>query len=350
LEDKISDNEKNQSHLFASVGQEQTPNEKSEEQESGMSSFMKNMDNITKQVNDCLNKNFQTDEEEKKKEEEARKQVEKENLSFFVPFTQINKRTETLFNCFSDIDKRDYQQGFLDKVHQSLKLIDDISKENDFTLIKRYQINNNLAPIKEKYIEKLSRSGIPSGTTYYKCRDFDTDDDDVVEEYVDELNDYFDDQIECMKDELEALYNQYMGEYLKPENYKTERVMLIVQNLVEKLNAIWGDQIFTVSEKEYEPDMKSVMNIYGISALLLPHTEFNEYENFFNRWFSKTTLPESQIREFCSGGRKTVKEIVETTRDRFISEIHKSLYPIELYLKAYSEKIAEMCKENENRY
>ena len=92
--------------------------------------------------------------------------------------------------------------------------------------------------------------------------------------------------------------------------------------------------------------MKFVMNIYGISVLLLPHTEFNEYENFFNRWFSKTTLPESQIKDFCSGGRKTVKDIIETTRDRFISEIHNSLFPIELYLKTYSVKIAEMCMKD----
>ncbi len=147
-----------------------------------------------------------------------------------------------------------------------------------------------------------------------------------------------------MKDELEAFYSKLYSDYMKTAEESTERLKHIIQNLAKELNQIWEEEIFSFSEKEYELDMNHIMDIEGISAMLLPDIEYNEYENFFNNWFSKTTLPESQIKEFCSSARKTVKEIVETTRDRFIIEIHKSLFPLVIYLSCFVQKIAEMCR------
>ncbi len=291
---------------------------------------------------ELLNKQKKDRELEREKEEK-----EKENIRYFTPFASENERLKPYFQCFREIENRDFEESFINKVHESLKLISETSLSNQFSIIKRYQLNNELHPVKEKFIQKLSRSGIPSGTTSYKCRDFEDDDSNVVEEYVDELNEYFDDQMEMMKDELESIYTQFMGDYLQASNFQNEKALEIAEALALKLSNIWGDHLFVAKEIDYEPNMKRVMDIYGISAMLLPDTEFNEYDNFFNHWFSKTFLPENQIREFCNSARSSVKEVVEISRDRLIHEIHKCLFPLEVYLLEFTQIIADQCRETD---
>lgn len=291
--------------------------------------------------------NEMTEEEKSKVEQERIKLERKQNIAFFSPFSDERCQANSLLSYFSEITKRDFDKDQLEKIKSSLKLILNAEAVNECSTVKKYQLNNELNTLKEKYIQKLSRDGIPSGTTFFKSYEGLWDDEDLVEGYIDELNKYYDEQIENLKDELEVIYVRLSEMYLTPENSEADKALQISQKLAEEINKIWGEDIFSVSEKTYEVNFEKIMNVYAISALLMSKVEFNEYENFFNKWFSKTTLPENQIIKFCYSGRQGVKEVVETSRDRFIYEINKSLYPLDLYLNEFAMKISEMCIDKE---
>ncbi len=314
-----------------------------------MSHGLKSIMDLVNQFVEANNAEKQSDEkserENRRAEREKLENEKKQNIVFFTPNMDECKRSNPLLKHFSEISKIDFDKDYLARIQKSLILIMNTESANEVKFLKKYQLNNELNSIKEKYIQKLSRDGIPSGTTFFKTYEGTWDDEDMVEGYIDELNKYFDEQIENLKDELETIYGRLSESYLNPDNYMKDKAIQISNNLAQELNKIWDKELFSSSEQTNEIDFERIMQVNAISSLLMTKVEFNEYENFFNQWFSKTTLPEKQISEFCYSGRQGVKEIVEISRDRFIDEINKCIFPLNLYLSDFTKQLAEMCME-----
>jgi hypothetical protein len=277
---------------------------------------------------------------------EEEKQRRSNNLNAYAPYIDQYDEDYDFFDIISDFDAKDLSEEVLTKIKQSVRLLYDSKVDNPFSFIKRYLLNEHFEEITEKYMEAFESYKLPSNPGLVKTRPNDDSLDTRVDIYLRNLSDYFSETTEQLKYDLEKKFVELVKALVKPENFKIEKLHTILEELADELNQIWGGKAFNIKDLFYEPDIDYVINIPLYGYYPSSDYDYNDYDGIFCTWETKEEVPEKEVREYQKENRANIKAAIRTANERFVNEINKTFFPIDLYLVDFAKTIIRQSKKS----
>ncbi len=272
------------------------------------------------------------------------KQRKAENLTILAPYIDQDVEKYDFLELISNIDAKDLSEDVTIKIKQSVKLLYYYKIDNPFSFVKQYLLNEHFKEITETYMEAFEWYKLPSNPGVVKIRPNDDSISNRIDDYLGKLSDYFSETTEKLKYDLEKKFVQLLKAYIKPENFKIERLHAIVGELADELNQIWGAKAFSVKDLFYEPDIDYVVNLSLSGYYPDIDYKYNDYDGIFCTWESKEEVTEEEVRKYQKENKAKIKDAVKTAYDRFANEINKTFFPIDLHLVDFAKTIVKQSR------